>query len=1153
MSALPLSTSVAQESHPAKREHLLRYIELKLATLGLPTFGKTGSEDFLHLTLPLVRNTQEKSRLLSAYLAPVDRRIQDFLDHHLADVRESAPHAQLPHQTLVLDVAGIGRELSLPAGGNYYENPNLKSYRLMQGVLHNPTNDRRTTQGVFHVATGGLPVPPDKRAVPKVVFARLLAEALNPPKADLALPYLAGQPTPAETFVSLLLRPIVVPEVPGISPRKSMEIRFFAPGSLVCNLDFVETIFGNGGDPSLPENDAALDADHWTGHTGCIILAPHLTKLTKKAVGLPHYDDASPRQRADKMCWKKEDEIYNDGSAFKVTCRTAEGVMVTLIADNYFGYCKKEVKTQISYAANLLGNAEEEHAGGAIAFPRFSHGDSFVVDSSTTMDDVTVADLARAYPAMMELRPEGYATDLNEPSVVYVPNDAAIDLHTQKITWKVGEKDQQLHLDPTKVYIYPSGYRVVMERHPVATSWRLVGTAPEGTFCHKPCTVSGGGKSEISKSIRDFFLFGPIYVGNFEEDMKMVEALINKKYDGRFRVMRESNTSKPSRPILSRARTLGSVIKLLTPSVEDYSAEYNAWLASIPDHVKALVFIVKRFYRPEWGADWRKYFTTDMINGGRGHELKFAGRALTAKYLRVGLQGDGSWRTYKVRQDYISALKIQMEDDITASTVVPASLFSHLNPLQNYPSVKITENCEARLFQRPDEAIHRGSDRQTERELTEPGNFISNFAPLEPADARKLISQSIAFHEYTEPMRRFIESAAQAPDGTYFVASSHPRIVDGKPTKNPRYLQARPDLRAPLDSYLAEVCLRLRRRIPATEPVAYPVDAVLAGRRNNPAGDGVRSLAPYNPIHYQELPELFMDFICSLTGKSPSTTGAGSEGALTKGPFNAINATADLNNALVSYILTGYAGYTSAAGYVGPKYRVDHDISLLIPELWCRLAPKERDPQFLLAEGCLEKVNDFEYEGKTVPASRLGYRITGLFLQRFFGRVFDIPSAVFDEAMLKPETQDLAAFVDGVNNIAEAQQRVAEEYLNDGSVKAACPPIQALLHIMATGSWNGKTASDPEVRRMFTREYLLASDWYAERLRVKQQRDIALWTRHTKALESFLNRETHAGESTRLDLAGRLSRAKAELARVSSPQYLKELVGTIGADPIYRG
>ena len=36
-----------------------------------------------------------------------------------------------------------------------------------------------------------------------------------------------------------------------------------------------------------------------------------------------------------------------------------------------------------------------------------------------------------------------------------------------------------------------------------------------------------------------------------------------------------------------------------------------------------------------------------------------------------------------------------------------------------------------------------------------------------------------------------------------------------------------------------------------------------------------------------DLPELFMEYICSMTGKSPSTTGAGSEGALTK-IFNAL-------------------------------------------------------------------------------------------------------------------------------------------------------------------------------------------------------------------------------------------------------------------------
>src|SRR2546423_6728038 len=128
--------------------------------------------------------------------------------------------------------------------------------------------------------------------------------------------------------------------------------------------------------------------------------------------------------------------------------------------------------------------------------------------------------------------------------------------------------------------------------------------------------------------------------------------------------------------------------------------------------------------------------------------------------------------------------------------------------------------------------------------------------------------------------------------------------------------------------------------LPGNRRVTMPVSAVLVGRQNNPADPpaGIRGLAVYNPIHYQELPELFMDFVCSLTGKSPSTTGAGSEGALTKGPFNALRPAADLNNALVGFILTGLAGFSTAAGYIGPKVRVDHDVSLLIPEVWCRLS-----------------------------------------------------------------------------------------------------------------------------------------------------------------------------------------------------------------------
>ena len=52
------------------------------------------------------------------------------------------------------------------------------------------------------------------------------------------------------------------------------------------------------------------------------------------------------RQIKDGMCWESESELYNDGSAFKLTCRDKSGIIFTLIADNYYGYCKKEVKTQ---------------------------------------------------------------------------------------------------------------------------------------------------------------------------------------------------------------------------------------------------------------------------------------------------------------------------------------------------------------------------------------------------------------------------------------------------------------------------------------------------------------------------------------------------------------------------------------------------------------------------------------------------------------------------------------------------------------------------------------------------------------------------------------------------------------------------------------
>ena len=134
---------------------------------------------------------------------------------------------------------------------------------------------------------------------------------------------------------------------------------------------------------------------HWTGHSCCVILAPHLLGIKKKALGLPHWNQATERQRRDGMCWIEEDDLYNSGHAFKAACRDERGVMVTIIADNYYGYCKKEVKTQISFAANLYGLCEEEHAGGAIAFPAYILGQDFYAEGSIPLKKTTFAEAMR--------------------------------------------------------------------------------------------------------------------------------------------------------------------------------------------------------------------------------------------------------------------------------------------------------------------------------------------------------------------------------------------------------------------------------------------------------------------------------------------------------------------------------------------------------------------------------------------------------------------------------------------------------------------------------------------------------------------------------------------------------------------------------------
>ena len=294
-----------------------------------------------------------------------------------------------------------------------------------------------------------------------------------------------------------------------------MEVRFFAPGCMVSNLDFVESIFGNAGDPFLPENDSARYPEGWTGHTGCIVLAPHLTRVKKKDLGLPQRANATERQIRDGMFWDSPDEVYNNGTAFKLTCRDQRGIVITVIADSYFGYSKKEIKTQISLSANLFGLAEEEHAGGALVFPSYDLGEEFVMGSLIPDDGHTFAETTRLFADRMEIHPDGYGVDLNYDDIIYLREDVRIRLDSQSIEWNHGGSQRKMRLDPSKTYILPNGYKIQMVKPQEGRRWRLMGTNALGALCHKPCTVSGGGKSEISKPITDAIISGPVFVSNF--------------------------------------------------------------------------------------------------------------------------------------------------------------------------------------------------------------------------------------------------------------------------------------------------------------------------------------------------------------------------------------------------------------------------------------------------------------------------------------------------------------------------------------------------------------------------------------------------------------------------------------------------------------
>ena len=330
------------------------------------------------------------------------------------------------------------------------------------------------------------------------------------------------------------------------------------------------------------------------------------------------------------------------------------------------------------------------------------------------------------------------------------------------------------------------------------------------------------------------------------------------------------------------------------------------------------------------------------------------------------------------------------------------------------------------------------------------------------------------------------------------------------------------------------------------DATAVPVDSILSGRRNNPPENGIKPLCVYSPLHYMELPELFMEYMSSMTGKSPSTTGAGLEGAMTKGPFNCLNSVYDLNNALLSFILTGYSGFLSAAGYVGPNVKVDHDITYLLPEIWCAMTQEEHTPEFLIEHKYLERCENFEHNGKIVQAERLGYRITRKFVRIFGSRVFSSADSLFTDEMLRPELQDMDIFAESMETILDAHRRAAELVIKSDEIKQAIPPLHALLYITAYGDFDGMKLQDKTFRQMFDYDYVINSDWYLERLKCYKNAQIDHLTEGRARLQGIYEFHDAIDEESADIIENRLDNLEKELAFVRSPAYLQAIIGTLG-------
>ena len=98
---------------------------------------------------------------------------------------------------------------------------------------------------------------------------------------------------------------------------------------------------------------------------------------------------------------------------------------------------------------------------------------------------------------------------------------------------------------------------------------------------------------------------------------------------------------------------------------------------------------------------------------------------------------------------------------------------------------------------------------------------------------------------------------------------------------------------------------------------------------------------------------------------------------------------------------------------------------------------------------------------------------------------------------------------------------------------------------MATGrTSDGLTLDDVPFRELFSRDSVLASDWYAERVSALREVELARLERSLESIDAFTANELHAETAERLGLASRRASVESRIKELTEVPDL--LWGTIG-------